>query len=115
MATTKYKCVKCGCLWRRNPDETWSQWDLGQEACAVCDNSPAFLSSIEPVVDDDATQPGLTQAADGSISIGPGAAKASQERAQTEALENAQGVVSGINDETTKAGDSGTLAEGNQP
>lgn len=61
MATTKYKCTKCGCFWRRNPDETWSQWDSTQEACEACNNSPAFLSSVQ-AVDDDVTQPGLTQA-----------------------------------------------------
>lgn len=54
--------------------------------------------------DPEATNPCLTQAEDGTISIGPRASKASRERAEKEAFENAQKVVGEINAETEKEG-----------
>lgn len=52
-------------------------------------------------MNNDDTQPGLTQDADGVISIGPAASKASQKRAEKEAFENAEKVVGEINEETS--------------
>lgn len=53
----------------------------------------------------DDTQPGLTQAEDGTISIGPAASKASRERAWKESFEHAQKtVIDPLNAETEKAG-----------
>lgn len=55
LLTDKYRCRKCGCLWRLNspseaqPDGSWSLYDAYQKPCKVCDNSPEFLSVIEPV------------------------------------------------------------------
>ena len=51
-------------------------------------------------MNEDDTIPGLTQGEDGTISIGPAASKASRERAEKEAIEHAQSVVHGINEET---------------
>lgn len=55
--------------------------------------------------DPDKTNPGLTQAEDGTISIGPG----DQKRAEKEAIENAEKVVESINAETEKAGNEGYI------
>ncbi len=49
----KYRCTKCGCLWRLNPpsevqpDGSWSLYDAEQKPCQVCDNSSDFLSVID--------------------------------------------------------------------
>lgn len=50
-----YRCTKCECLWRLNPpsevqpDGSWSLYDAEQKPCKFCDNSPDFVSVIEPV------------------------------------------------------------------
>lgn len=49
--------------------------------------------------DPEATNPGLTKAEDGTIWIGPAAAKVSMDKAEKEALENAQAVITSINEE----------------
>lgn len=51
----KYRCIKCGCLWRINPpsldltSDTWSLYNAEQKPCKVCDNRWDFHSVIEPV------------------------------------------------------------------
>jgi hypothetical protein len=56
-APARWRCTKCGCLWRLNApftagyrtgERSWSLFDAKQKACATCDNSPEFLSVIEP-------------------------------------------------------------------
>lgn len=56
--------------------------------------------------DPETTQPGLTQAEDGTISIGPG----DQKRAEKEAIDHAQkAVIDPLNVETEKAGNEGYI------
>lgn len=58
LMTDKYRCTKCGCLWRLNPpslaqpEGSWSLYDADQfgKSCKTCDNSPEFVSVIEPVL-----------------------------------------------------------------
>lgn len=59
--------------------------------------------------DPEATNPGLTQAEDGTPCIGPAASRHSREKAEKEALENAEKVVESINVETEKEGNEGYI------
>jgi hypothetical protein len=50
----RYRCTACGCFWRLNPpseaqpDGSWSLYDAHQKPCKRCDNSPEFLSLLDP-------------------------------------------------------------------
>lgn len=39
-----YACRACGCLWRKNDDQSISLYDKAQKPCRECDNNPDFLS-----------------------------------------------------------------------
>jgi hypothetical protein len=43
---TRYRCTKCGCLWRRHTDGSWSLYDAEQSPQNCCDNATDFLSVI---------------------------------------------------------------------
>lgn len=62
----KYRCTKCECLWRKNPDESWSLYDAQQKACVACDNSPDFLNIIVPFDPEDDR---MRQSVDGFLEV----------------------------------------------
>ena len=55
-----HECRECGCLWRRWEDGTWSihhRW-MKPEAC--CDNSPDFLSKLNPPIPEKCWNPAVS-------------------------------------------------------